>query len=159
MLRVSGQEVAASLRRCVRITPCGDFGGFFCALFEKVTPGPAGRPAPEAKGSEVDARAQESKAARAEVRDALGHGKQARKKAEGAEERKSKEEEEDQDVQRHGQTFNPIPPLLAAAPAAQLEWLMSWFGLIPDAAEARAKGTKVDGARALGAQFVELGAG
>ncbi|CAJ1331723.1 unnamed protein product [Effrenium voratum] len=142
MFPPADQEVAASLRRCVRITPCGDFGGFFCALFEKVTPGPAGRPAPEAKGSEVDARAQESKAARAEVRDALGHGKQARKKAEGAEERKSKEEEEDQDVQRHGQTFNPIPPLLAAAPAAQLEWLMSWFGLIPDAAEAEKLGVR-----------------
>ena len=39
-------QIREALRKCVRIDPRhGDFGGFFCALFEKLTPGPATRPA------------------------------------------------------------------------------------------------------------------
>ncbi|CAK9082414.1 unnamed protein product [Durusdinium trenchii] len=38
-------EIRAALCHCIRISPThGDFGGFFCALFEKLTPGPATLP-------------------------------------------------------------------------------------------------------------------
>lgn len=38
-------EARAALSHCIRISPThGDFGGFFCALFEKVAPGPATLP-------------------------------------------------------------------------------------------------------------------
>ena len=35
-------KVRSALKLCVRLDPTlGDFGGFFCALFEKLTAGPA----------------------------------------------------------------------------------------------------------------------
>ena len=38
-------QARAALSHCIRISPThGDFGGFFCALFEKVAPGPATLP-------------------------------------------------------------------------------------------------------------------
>lgn len=38
-------QVRDALSHCIRIDPThGDFGGFFCALFEKVAPGPASLP-------------------------------------------------------------------------------------------------------------------
>ncbi len=38
-------QVRDTLSHCIRIDPThGDFGGFFCALFEKVAPGPASLP-------------------------------------------------------------------------------------------------------------------
>ena len=47
-------EVRAALRQCVRIHPThGDFGGFFCALFEKVAPGPATLPSSKAHVTET----------------------------------------------------------------------------------------------------------
>lgn len=46
-------QVRDALSHCIRIDPThGDFGGFFCALFEKVAPGPASLP-PKVAGTSV----------------------------------------------------------------------------------------------------------
>ncbi|CAE7944110.1 NCL1 [Symbiodinium sp. KB8] len=100
-------QVRSALSLCVRIHPThGDFGGFFCALFEKVAAGPATRPTscahPRVDGEQS-----------AEPR-GTKHGKRSESDA----------------------TPNPIPPLLTVAASSRLSWFMDWFGLLSDASQA-----------------------
>ncbi|OLP79683.1 Alanine--tRNA ligase [Symbiodinium microadriaticum] len=104
-------QVRSALSLCVRIHPThGDFGGFFCALFEKVAAGPATRPTscahPRVDGEQS-----------AEPR-GTKHGKRSESDA----------------------TPNPIPPLLTVAASSRLSWFMDWFGLLSDASQAEARG-------------------
>ena len=101
------RQVRSALSLCVRIHPThGDFGGFFCALFEKVAAGPATRPTscahPRVDGEQS-----------AEPR-GTKHGKRSESDA----------------------TPNPIPPLLTVAASSRLSWFMDWFGLLSDALQA-----------------------
>ena len=106
MTSVCGQ-VRSALSLCVRIHPThGDFGGFFCALFEKVAAGPATR-----HTSCTHPRADWEQSAESR---STKHGKRSESDA----------------------TPNPIPPLLAMATSSRLSWFMDWFGLVSDASQA-----------------------
>eukprot|EP00439_Symbiodinium_sp_Y106_P069434 s756_g11.t4 len=104
-------QVRSALSLCVRIHPThGDFGGFFCALFEKVAAGPATR-----HTSCTHPRADWEQSAESR---STKHGKRSESDA----------------------TPNPIPPLLAMATSSRLSWFMDWFGLVSDASQAEARG-------------------
>ena len=129
-------DVQAALRLCVRLTPThGDFGGFFCALFERVAAGPAAsvgrskrslQPQTPSVCAEKAAPAEgpTSKDANLSPREPPVDGICGR--------------EGDGGTQAAVKTTqrNPIPSLLRAPDTARLQKFLDWFGLLDDPAAA-----------------------
>lgn len=134
------ESIRSALKLCVRISPLhGDFGGFFCALFEKVAAGPATRPGRSSQVADDDSGGANSKGRSSQTTnddscgaDSKGLSVDLSPVARGAQKSRAKRSEHD--------APNPVPPLLAVAEESALQWLLEWFGLHTDAALAQRHG-------------------